>query len=323
MNKKNISLIIGALIVVVILTGNPFYILYEGQQAVITQFGEPIGKPITTAGLKLKVPFIQKVNYFEKRILEWDGYPTQIPTKDKKYIWVDTTARWAISNPLKFFQSVYNERGGQARLDDIIDSAVRDAVTSHKLISIVRSSNRVMKELLLMTGENQSIDKGALEKISTGREEIRKEIIARARELVPQYGIKLVDVRIKRVSYIKKVRQKVYDRMIAERKRAAEQYRSEGRGISAEIEGKTEKELKLILSSAYKKSQNIKGEADAKVTAIYADAYNKDKDFYSFFRTLQTYNTAIDKNTILILTTDSDYFKYLKNMVPQESSFQK
>ena len=323
MNKKSTTLIIGVVIIVIILMGNPFYILYEGQQAVITQFGKPIGEPITTAGLKLKIPFIQKVNYFEKRILEWDGYPTQIPTKDKKYIWVDTTARWIISDPLKFFQSVYNERGAQARLDDIIDSAVRDAVTAHKLISIVRSTNRVMNELISMKGEKESIEQGALESINVGREELRREIIARARELTPQYGIKLIDVRIKRVSYIEEVRRKVYDRMIAERKRAAEKYRSEGRGISAEIEGKTEKELRSILSIAYKESQGIRGKADAKVTAIYADAYNKDKDFYTFFKTLQTYEATIDKNTVLILTTDSDYFKYLKNIIPQKSSFQK
>jgi len=323
MNKRNIPLIIGAVIIFIIFMGNPFYVLYEGHQAVITQFGKPIGKPIITAGLKLKVPFIQKVNYFEKRMLEWDGYPTQIPTKDKKYIWVDTTARWMISDPLKFFQSVYNERGAQARLDDIIDSAVRDAVTSHKLISIVRSTNRVMDELISMKGEKESIEQGALENISVGREELRREIIVRVKKLAPRYGIKLIDVRIKRVSYIEEVRQKVYERMIAERKRAAEKYRSEGRGISAEIEGKTEKELKLILSGAYKKSQGIKGEADAKVTKIYADAYNKDKDFYSFSKTLETYNNTIDKNTTLILTTDSEYFKYFKDIAPQISSFQK
>lgn len=298
--------------------GSPFYILYEGRQAIITQFGKPVGEPVTQAGLKLKIPFIQNVHYFEKRILEWDGYPNQIPTKDKKYIWVDTTARWKIVDPLKFYQSVSNERGAQARLDDIIDSAVRDAVTSHKLISIVRSTNRVMEELTLKSDESESIEESALEKINVGREELRKEIITRAKELVHNYGIELIDVRIKRVNYIEEVRKKVYDRMIAERKRAAEKYRSEGRGIRAEIEGKTEKELKLILSEAYKKSQKIKGEADSKATQIYAEIYSKDKEFYTFLKTLETYKNTVDKDSIIILTTDSDYFRYLKQFSPSQ-----
>jgi len=321
MNRRNIWLTIVGVAVVLILIGNPFYILYEGQQAIITQFGKPVGSAITTAGLKLKIPFVQKVNYFEKRILEWDGYPTQIPTKDKKYIWVDTTARWRINDPLKFFQSVYDERGAQARLDDIIDSAVRDAVTSHKLISIVRSTNRVISGLISTEGEEEFIEQGALEEVNVGRGKLREEIIARVKKLAPRYGIKIIDVRIKRVNYIKEVRQKVYERMIAERKRAAEKYRSEGRGIRAEIEGKTERKLKLILSEAYKKAQEIKGDADAKATKIYADAYNKDKDFYSFLKILETYNNTIDKNTTFIITTDSEYFKYFKNIDPKKSNF--
>ncbi len=319
--NKNVYLILFIVIFIVIMMGNPFYVVYEGQQAIITQFGKPVGKPITEAGLKIKIPFIQKVHYFEKRILEWDGYPSQIPTKDKKYIWVDTTARWKIVDPLKFYQSVYNERGAHARLDDIIDSAVRDAVTSHKLIAIVRSSNRIM-EALESVGDKEKekdiIESGVLDRIKIGREEIRKEIIDRARELVPSYGIELIDVRIKRVNYIEEVRRKVYDRMIAERKRAAEKYRSEGRGIRAEIEGKTERELKLILSEAYKKSQKIKGEADREATEIYANAYSKDKEFYSFLKTLETYKNTIDKDSTIILTTDSDYFKYLKDLYTEE-----
>ncbi len=318
MNKKNIYFFLVIIVIIILLMGSPFYILYEGRQAIITQFGKPVGEPVTQAGLKLKIPFIQNVHYFEKRILEWDGYPNQIPTKDKKYIWVDTTARWKIVDPLKFYQSVSNERGAQARLDDIIDSAVRDAVTSHKLISIVRSTNRVMEELTLKSDESESIEESALEKINVGREELRKEIITRAKELVHNYGIELIDVRIKRVNYIEEVRKKVYDRMIAERKRAAEKYRSEGRGIRAEIEGKTEKELKLILSEAYKKSQKIKGEADSKATQIYAEIYSKDKEFYTFLKTLETYKNTVDKDSIIILTTDSDYFRYLKQFSPSQ-----
>ncbi len=315
MNKLPVVLVV-VVVALIILTGKPFYILYEGQQAIITQFGEPIGGAVTEAGLHFKTPFIQKVNYFEKRVLEWDGYPTEIPTKDKKYIFVDTTARWRIKDPLKFFQSVYDENGAQAKLDDIIDAAVRDAVTSHNLISIVRSSNRIISEDVVSEEEKEFIQEGALEKISIGRDKIREEIIKIARGMTPQYGIELIDVRIKKVNYIERVRRKVYDRMIAERRRAAERYRSEGRGIKADIEGKTERALKQILSEAYRKAQKIKGKADAEATKIYADAYSKDIEFYTFLKTLETYRTTVDKDTTVILTTDSDYFKYLKKFSP-------
>jgi len=314
MNKKMFTFLGLVVLVIFILSlGNPFFVLYEGKQALITQFGKPIRK-INNAGLHFKLPFIQKVHYFEKRILEWDGFPTQIPTKDKKYIWVDTTARWRIIDPLKFFQSVYNERGAQARLDDTIDAAVRDAITSHNLIEIVRSSNRLLEELSSESLEEEKV----LEEIKVGREKIRKEILKRAKELTPQYGIQLIDVRIKRINYVEEVRKKVYERMISERKRAAEKYRSQGRGIHAEIEGRTEKELKVILSQAYKKVQKIKGKADAEATKIYADAYKKDPEFYSFLKTLQTYQESVNKDTIFILTTEGDYFKYLKEILPQK-----
>lgn len=316
MNSKNLSLIIPLIVVILILIGNPFYIIEEGKQVIITQFGQPIGDPITSAGLHLKMPFIQKITSFEKKILEWDGYPNEIPTKDKRYIWIDTTARWKIVDPLKFFKTVANERGAQAILDGIIDAAVRDAVTSQNSTEIVRSSNRLLKEYKLLQ-KDEFIDEGALATIEMGREKIRQEIVRKAKgDLGTRYGIELIDVRIKRVNYIEKVRLNVYERMIAERKRAAEQYRSEGRGIRAEIEGKTEKELKQILSEAYKKSQIIKGKADAEATKIYADAYNKDPEFYSFLKTLETYNTTVDKNTTIILTTDGEYFKYLTNISP-------
>ena len=316
MNNKNITLISGTILLVIILFGNPFYILEEGKQVIITQFGEPIGKPIVKAGLHIKVPFIQYANYFEKRILEWDGHPNQIPTKDKKYIWIDTTARWRITDPLKFFQSVTNERGALTRLDDIIDSAVRDAVTSHNLIEIARTTNRVIDSPGLQQKEEAFIEKGVLERIKLGRNLLRENIIKKARELVPQYGIELIDVRVKRINYVDEVKEKVYERMIAERKRAAEEYLSEGRGIRAEIEGQTEKELKTILSQAYKKSQNIKGHADAKATKIYAGAYSKDPDLFSFLRTLETYTDTVDENTTIILTTEGEYFKYLKQASP-------
>ena len=319
MNNKNLSLIIAGVIIILILIGNPFYIIEEGKQAIITQFGQPIGNPITSAGLRLKIPFIQKVTSFEKRILEWDGYPSEIPTKDKRYIWIDTTARWKIIDALKFFKSVANERGAHAILDGIIDAAVRDAVTAQNSIEVVRSSNRliqIIQEQKVLLNE-EFIDEGALATIKMGREKIREEIVEKARgDLGTRYGIELIDVRIKRVNYIEKVRRNVYERMIAERQRAAEQYRSEGRGIRAEVEGKTEKELKEILSQAYKESQEIKGKADAESTKIYADAYNKDPEFYAFSKTLETYNNTIDKNTTVILTTEGEYFKYLTNTSP-------
>ena len=315
--NKSIAPFILIAIIGIILAGNPFYIVQEGQQVVITQFGQPIGNPVVNAGLHLKMPFIQKVNKFEKRILAWDGQPNQIPTKDKKYIWVDTTARWKITDPLKFFQSVYDERGAQARLDDIIDSAVRDEVTSENLVEIVRSSNRLLNVVGEGTEQEEFIEKGALEPITAGREKIRQQILVHAKELAPQYGIDIIDVQIKRVNYVQEVRDKVYERMIAERKRAAEKYRSEGRGVRADVEGKTDKELKGILSQAYKEAQTIKGEADAKSTKIYADAYSKDPSFYAFLKTLETYNNTVDNSTTLILTTESEYYQYLKDSQPQ------
>jgi modulator of FtsH protease HflC len=312
-NKLIISVSAVIIALIIIMAGNPFYIVSEGRQAIVTQFGDPVGDPVTAAGLHLKVPFIQKVTYFEKRILEWDGYPNQIPTKDKRYILVDTTARWRIINALKFYKSVTNEQGAQTILDGIIDAAVRDSVTAQNLIEIVRTTNNIIDDKEILEANIGFIDEGALDRVDFGREEIRSEIITNAKkDIKDRYGIELLDLRIKRVNYVDEVRRKAYERMIAERKRAAEQYRSEGRGVRADIEGQTEKELKSILSEAYKTSQVVKGEADAKSAKIYADAYNKDPEFFAFTKTLETYNETIDKGTSLILTTDSEYFKYLK-----------
>ena len=253
--------------------------------------------------------------YFEKRLLEWDGSPNQIPTKDKRYIWVDTTARWRIADPLKFLQSVGSETGAHARLDDIIDSATRDYVTGHKLIEVVRNSNRLLSKLEESEVAIESED--VVEKIKVGRDDLTRGILKQAKELIPQYGIELMDVRIKRINYVKEVRRKVYDRMISERKRAAEQYRSEGQGKKAEVEGEMKKELKRITSEAYRKAQEIKGKADAEAIKIYAEAYNKDPDFYSFLKTLETYKETIDGKSTIILTTDSDYYEYLKDLGQQ------
>ena len=313
--KKILSFITAAAIVIVFLMiSGAVYTIDETQQVVITQFGEPIGKPITEAGLHFKTPFIRQANYFEKRILEWDGNPNQIPTKDKKYIWVDTTARWKIVDALKFLQSVSNETGAHARLDDIIDSATRDFITSHNLVEAVRNTNRIINEGSL--GKEVEVSDqlaGELEKIYFGREMLTREIVREAAKIVPQYGIKLVDVRIKRINYVSEVQQKVYDRMISERNRAAEQYRSEGQGKKAEIEGQMGKELNRIRSEAYKVAEEIKGKADAEATNIYADAYNRDPSFYAFLKTLNTYKNTIDEDTTIILTTDSEYLTYLQN----------
>ena len=314
MSKNRIISLVVLFLLFLVWVSNPFFVLNEGKQAIITQFGKPIGRPITEAGLHFKMPFVQKVRYFEKRTLEWDGYPTQIPTRDKKYLLVDTTARWKIVDALKFYQSVHDERGAQARLDDTIDSAVRDVITSQNLIEVVRNSNRIVSELERLKAEDKFIEESALGKVQTGREEVTRKILQIARTLTPQYGIEVIDVRIKRINYIEEVRKKVYERMIAERKRAAEMYRSEGRGVKAEVEGKTQKELKKILSGAYRTAQEIKGEADAKATDIYAEAFNQGPEFYTFLKTMETYRKTTDKNTIIILSTDSEIYKFLKGV---------
>ena len=310
--KNIISLVMAFVVIIVVLfLSGAVYTIDETQQVVITQFGQPIGKPITRSGLHFKVPFIRQANYFEKRILEWDGNPNQVPTKDKRYIWVDTTARWKIVNALKFMQSVGNEIGAHARLDDIIDSSTRDFITNNKLVEAVRNTNRIMDEASKRDVSTEQIAE-ELERINLGRNALTRDILKEASKIVPQYGIELIDVRIKRINYVSEVQQKVFERMISERKRAAEQYRSEGQGKKAEIEGKVEKELNRIRSEAYKVAEKLKGEADAKAINIYADAYNKDPNFYSFVKTLDTYRNTVDSNTIVILSTDSEYFTYLK-----------
>lgn len=313
-NIRTITVMIAgtaAAVVLLFLSGAAF-IINEGQQVVITQFGRPVGRPITDAGLHFKLPFIQAAHYFEKRLLDWDGEPNQIPTKDKKYIWVDSVARWKITDALKFLQSVGNEIGAQARIDDIINSATRDIVTGHQLVEAVRNSNRILETKA--EGDDLIVTDEALERIEDGRAKLEAAILERAQVLAPQYGVAIVDVRIKRITYVEEVRNKVYDRMIAERKRAAEKYRSEGQGKSAEIEGQTAKALKQVTSEAYRQAQVIMGKADAEATAIYAAAYSKDTGFYSFIKTLATYTTTIDEKTSIILTTDSDYYSYLKSL---------
>ena len=311
--KKFINLAVATVVLIsaLFLIG-AIYLVSEVQQVVITQFGKPVGDPVTKAGLHFKLPFVQEAHYFDKRLLEWDGDPNQIPTRDKKYIWVDTTARWKIVDALKFLQSVGSERGAQARLDDIINSATRDVITSDALVETIRDSNRILDQKDPV--EIVAIAEEALERVDYGRHELESQILARTDELAPQYGIEIVDVRIKRINYVEEVRIKVYERMISERKRAAERYRSEGRGKSAEIQGQMEKELKVITSEAYRRAQGIRGKADAEAISIYAESYNRDPEFYGFLKTLETYDITVDGQTTVILTTNADYYKYLKKM---------
>jgi len=300
------------IIILIIAFFSSAYIVDETQQVVITQFGKPIGVK-DKAGLYFKIPIIQQVHYFPKNILEWDGDPGQIPTQDKTFIWVDTFARWKIVDPLRFFQTVNNEMAAQARLDDIIDSAVRNVISSYPLIETVRLSNRKLDTFEMVLGHELKIK---IPRIKIGRQGIVDMIMKQAVPKLRDFGIQLMDVDIKRVNYIEQVRRAVYARMIAERKRIAEKFRSEGRGEARRIEGDMEKELKRIMSEAYEKSQEIKGKADAEAAKIYADAYSKDPEFYSFLKSLEIYEDVMDKKTMLILSTDAEFLRYLKGIMP-------
>lgn len=306
---RAIIIVVAAFLVLIVLL-NSMYIVSEMNQVIITQFGDPIGGAITSPGLHLKVPFIQKANYFEKRWLEWNGDVNEIPTKDKKYIWVDTYARWRISDPLVFFQRVRDERWAQSRIDDIIDGETRNAIANYDLIEIVRSSNREFE----MTEEIEILDLStAIPEIQTGREKIAQIILEISSQTLKEIGVELKDVQIKRVNYVDEVQQKQFERMISERQRIAAKYRSEGDGKSAEIRGQKERELKKIQSEAYRRAQEIKGKADAEATLIYAQAYNLDAEFYQFMKTLEVYRTIMDKETWLLLSTSSEFLRYLKS----------
>jgi membrane protease subunit HflC len=289
------------------------YVVDETEQVVVTQFGKVIGEPKNEPGLYFRIPFIQNANYFPKNLLRWDGDPGQIPTLDKTFIWVDPFARWRIIDPVKFFQTVNNTVSALGRLDDIIDPAVRNFITSYSLIEAVRSSNR---QLDLDTFEfgPQGTEKevSSTYTIETGREKITQGIMKQAQPKLAKFGIELVDVKIKRINYVEQVRDSVYGRMIAERKQIAEKFRSEGKGEAQKILGEKERDLKEITSEAYRRAQEIRGKADAEVTKIYAEAYGIDPEFYSFSKTLELYNEAFDKSNSLILSTDSEFLKYLK-----------
>ncbi|MFQ5930552.1 MAG: protease modulator HflC [Acidobacteriota bacterium] len=307
MSSKTLILLV-ALVAGLILLSSAAFIVDETQQVIITQFGDPVGDAITEPGIHFKVPFIQNANYFEKRFLEWDGDANQVPTKDKRFIWVDTYARWRIADPLKFFQRLRDERGAQSRLDDILDGETRSAVARHDLVEVVRSTNREPDAVLMESEEETAI----LEKIEKGRQGITQEISEKASARAADLGIELLDLRLKRINYVEEVQRDVFARMIAERNRIAERYRSEGQGEAARIGGEKERELKRIQSEAYRTAQELRGKADGEATRIYANAYNRDPSFYAFMKSLDTYEQVIDPNSILILTTDADVLQYLK-----------
>lgn len=286
------------------------YTVGETEQVVLTRFGEPVGDPITAAGLHFKVPFVQKVNRFDKRILSWDGEKNQIPTRDKRYIWVDTTARWRIADPRRFLEAVRTEQGAQARLDDILDSATRNQVSAHDLLEVVRLTNRVLDVVPDIEEEMRASDE-YLERIDTGRDAIQRKIQEAASRQLPELGIELVDLRIKRINYVDSVRRSVYDRMISERNRIAERYRSEGEGLKAEILGRKEREEKTIASEAYRQAQEIVARADAEAAAIYATSYDQDPELYAFLRTLETWRGTIGKNHTLVVDPASEFYRFL------------
>lgn len=321
MNRKIINAL--AALAAAVLLSNSIYIVAEWEQAVITQFGRPVGSPIVAAGPHFKVPFIQRVRRFEKRILNWDGYPNQIPTKDKKYIMVDTTARWRITDPLLFLQTVQNEAGARLRLDGILDAATRDTISSHNLVEAVRNSNQILDDIKaagaarksgkeIAPGEEEEEVIGEIDAITVGRESLSALIIERGKAGLKEFGIELIDVQLRHISYESSVEAKVYERMISERQRIAQKIRSVGLGERSKIQGKISKDLQKIESEAYRQAQEIEGDADGKAIRIYAQAMNSDPSFYEFVRTLEAYKKALPPGTKMILSTDNRFLDLMR-----------
>jgi membrane protease subunit HflC len=311
MKKSNIFYII-LVVIALILSTQSVFILDETQQAIVTQFGKPIGEPRTSPGVNFVIPFIQKVQFFDKRYLEWDGNKNQVPTKDKKFIFVDTYARWEITNPLQFFIRLRDERSAQSRLDDILDGETRNAIASHNLLDIVRSTNREPE-----VTEEFMEELEVLQEIEVGRDKIEEIILQKANERASDLGVRILDFRFKRMNYVDEVRDRVYDRMISERNRIADQFRSEGQGEARKILGDKERDLAKIQSEAKREAEEIRGVADAEATEIYASAYNQNRqsiDLYKFLRSMEALENSLDKETSLVISSDSDLFKYLKKM---------
>lgn len=289
--------------------GSTFFVVNEYDQVILTQFGKPVGKLHNTPGLKAKVPFIQVVHRFDKRFLEWDGDPNQLPTRDKRFIHVDTLARWRITDPLLFYQRLRDERSAQTRLDDILDGESRNAIANHDLVELIRSTNRTPEESDLALE-----DRSLLDTIVNGREHVRGQVLKNSQDRTKDLGIEILDVQFKRINYVKEVEQKVFERMIAERRRIADRFRSEGEGEAQRIRGERERDLKQIESEAYRQAQFVVGRADSLSTRIYARAYNRTGDtraFYDFMKTMETYRTTLDAETWLILSTDGDLYRRL------------
>jgi membrane protease subunit HflC len=314
MNNKRLLLIAGILIFGLIVLASATFVVLETEQAIVTQFGKPVGDPITSPGIHFKIPLIQETHFFDKRFLAWDGDPNQIPTKDKRFIWVDSYARWRIIDPLLFFQRVRDERGAQTRLDDILDGETRNTIANHELVEIIRSTNRKLD----ISEEVQEIVDDPTElqyKIKIGRDKITRLVIKAASPRLRELGIELLDLRFKRINYVEEVQKKIFERMITERKRIADQFRSEGQGEAAKILGDKERDLKEIESEAYRHAQEIMGKADAEATTIYARSYNQSpesREFYRFLKSMETYENALQGDDWLVLSTDSDFFKFLQ-----------
>ncbi|GAA6160162.1 MULTISPECIES: protease modulator HflC [Ruegeria] len=319
-----LGLIAGIAAAVGVIASGSLYTVGEVEQAIITQFGKPVGEPVITAGLKLKLPIVQEVNRIDRRVLEWDGNPSDMPTKDKLYISVDLFARWKITDPLQYFLRLRDERSAQSRLDDILGSETRNAVAKHELIEIIRTTKgRIPLRDTLLTDEERAQDIGSLVPIQKGRALVEQEIFAAASEKVRVFGIELLDIRFKRINYNESVRPKIYDRMISERRQIAERFLSEGNGEAARIRGNRVRDLNKIQSEAYRAVEEIRGVADASAAAIYAKAYNIDAqaaEFYAFTRTMQAYKDMISGGTTLVLTTDSELFRFLRGMEAGEPS---
>ncbi len=312
MANKKISITIVSILALIFILEAGTYVVNEAEQVVVTQFGKPVGEAITSPGLKFKIPFIQKTHFFDKRYLEWDGDPNQINTKDKKYIFVDTYARWQITDPLQFYKRMTNERGAQTRLDDILDGETRNFIAKHNIEETVRSSNRI--PFASEIGGEQIKD--SLVNITVGREQIQEMIQNSANELAKDLGIIILDFRFKRINYIQDVQNRVYERMKSERYRIADKFKSEGQGEASKINGEKERELRSIVSEAYKKAEEIKGKADGEAAGIYAKAYNqtpKARELYAFLKSMDTYKKTFDENTNIILSTDSEFYKYLNS----------
>ncbi len=309
--KQVVLIVLGfVLLMLLMAAAGAFYIVDETEQVVITRFGQPVGDPVSDAGLHFKLPFVNKANFFEKRFLEWDGASNQLPTRDKRFVHVDSYARWRITDPLLFFQRLTDERGAQSRLDGILDGETRNTIANHDLIEVVRTSNR---EFAAADDLGVAVDEEILRQIQAGRDALAAEVLGAAQGRTADLGIEILDFRFKRINYVEEVRREVYSRMISERQRIAEQFRSEGAGEAARIRGEKERELRTIASEAYRDAQEIMGTADATAADTYAAAYNRDADFYRFVKTLETYRETLREGATLLLGTDGEFFRYLKS----------